>query len=83
MKELSQQFNETINLAILDRDEIIYLYSMGSDNTLKLDLRIGSNQPAYCAAVGESVISLLKRAGVRWLSARSKIKILYPLYYCQ
>lgn len=83
MKELSQQFNETINLAILDRDEIIYLYSMGSDNTLKLDLRIGSNQPAYCAAVGKSVISLLKRAGVRWLSARSKIKILYPLYYCQ
>jgi len=60
MKKLSQQFNETVNLAILDRDEITYLYSVGSDNTLKLDLKIGSNQPAYCCCRGESLISLFK-----------------------
>jgi DNA-binding IclR family transcriptional regulator len=59
MKELSQQFNETVNLAILDRDEITYLYSVGSDNTLRLDLKIGSNQPAYCAAVGKVLLAYL------------------------
>ncbi|TFB09232.1 IclR family transcriptional regulator [Candidatus Atribacteria bacterium MT.SAG.1] len=59
MKKLSRKFNETVNLAILDRDEIIYLYSMGSDNTLKLDLKIGSNQPAYCAAVGKVLLAYL------------------------
>ena len=59
MKELSQQFNETVNLAILERDEIIYVYSVGSDNTLKLDLRIGSNQPAYCAAIGKVLLAYL------------------------
>jgi len=59
MKKLSRKFNETVNLAILDRDKIIYLYIMGSDNTLKLDLRIGSNQPAYCAAVGKVLLAYL------------------------
>jgi len=57
MKELSQKFNETVNLAILDRDEITYLYSAGSDNTLRLDLKIGSNQPAYCTALGRVLLA--------------------------
>ncbi len=59
MRELSQQFNETVNLAILDGDEILYVYSVGSDNTLKLDLKIGSNQPAYCAAIGKVLLAYL------------------------
>lgn len=59
MKELSQQFNETVNLAILQGDKIIYVYSVGSDNTLKLNLRIGSNQPAYCAAIGKVLLAYL------------------------
>jgi len=65
MKELSQEFNETVNLAILDRDEITYLYSIGSDNTLRLDLKIGSNQPAYCAAVGKELANYLERVKLK------------------
>ncbi len=59
LQELSQKFNETVNLAILDKDEIIYLYSVGSNNTLKLDLKIGSRQPAYCAALGRILLANL------------------------
>jgi DNA-binding IclR family transcriptional regulator len=78
MKELSQQFNETINLAILDRDEIIYLYSVGSDNTLKLDLRIGSNQPAYCAAVGKVLLAYLSEQELDGYLQRIKLKSYTP-----
>jgi len=78
MKELSQQFNETINLAILDRDEIIYLYSVGSDNTLKLDLRIGSNQPAYCAAVGKVLLAYLSEQELDGYLQRVKLKSYTP-----
>jgi len=78
MKELSQQFNETINLAILDRDEIIYLYSVGSDNTLKLDLKIGSNQPAYCAAVGKVLLAYLSEQELDGYLQRVKLKSYTP-----
>ena len=78
MKELSRKFNETVNLAILDRDEIIYLYSMGSDNTLKLDLRIGSNQPAYCAAVGKVLLAYLSEQELDGYLQRVKLKSYTP-----
>ena len=74
MKKLSQQFNETTNLAIMDRDEIIYLYSVGSDNTLKLDLRIGSNQPAYCAAVGKVLLASLSEQDLADYLQRIQLK---------
>ena len=79
MKKLSQQFNETINLAIMDRDEIVYLYSVGSDNTLKIDLRIGSNQPAYCAAVGKVLLAYLSEKELDGYLQRVKLKP-YTLY---
>jgi len=79
MKEISRKFNEAVNLAILDRDEIIYLYSMGSDNTLKLDLRIGSNQPAYCAAVGKVLLASLSEQELDGYLQRVKLKS-YTLY---
>ncbi len=78
MKEISRRFNETVNLAILDRDEIIYLYSMGSDNTLKLDLRIGSNQPAYCAAVGKVLLASLGEQELDGYLQRAKLKSYTP-----
>jgi len=78
MKKLSQQFNETINLAIMDRDEIVYLYSVGSDNTLKLDLRIGSNQPAYCAAVGKVLLASLSEQELDGYLQRAKLKFYTP-----
>jgi len=78
MKELSQQFNETLNLAILNRDEITYLYSVGSDNTLKLDLKIGSNQPAYCAAVGKVLLAYLSEQEIDDYLRRVKLKSYTP-----
>ena len=78
MKKLSLKFNETVNLAILDRDEITYLYSVGSDNTLKLDLRIGSHQPAYCAAGGKILLAYLNEQELDGYLQRVKLKSYTP-----
>ena len=78
MKKLSQKFNETINLAVLDRDEIMYLHCVGSDNTLRLDLKIGSNQPAYCAAVGKVLLAYLSEQKLVSYLERIKLKSYTP-----
>ena len=78
MKKLSLKFNETINLAILDRDEITYLYSVGSDNTLKLDLTIGSHQPAYCAAGGKVLLAYLSEQELDGYLQRVKLESYTP-----
>ena len=78
MKNLSQKFNETVNLAILDRDEIMYLYSNGGDNTLKFDLKIGSHQPAYCAALGRVLLAYLPEEEIDRYLQRVELKAYTP-----
>jgi len=78
MKNLSQKFNETVNLAILDKDEIIYLYSNGGDNTLKFDLKIGSRQPAYCAALGRVLLAYLPEEEIDRYLQRLELKAYTP-----
>ena len=78
MKNLSQKFNETVNLAILDRDEIMYLYSNGGDNTLKFDLKIGSRQPAYCAALGRVLLAYLPEEEIDRYLQRVELKAYTP-----
>ena len=78
MRELSQRFNEAVSLAILDKDEIIYLYSVGSNNTLKLDLKIGSHQPAYCAALGRVLLANLSESTLNDYLNRIDLKAYTP-----
>jgi len=78
MKELSQQYNETVNLAILEGNEIIYIYTMEGDNTLKLDLKIGSKQPAYCAAIGKVLLAYLNESELDSYLHRVELKAFTP-----
>lgn len=78
LQELSQRFNEAVNLAILDKDEIIYLYSIGSNNTLRLDLKIGSHQPAYCAALGRVLLANMSESALNDYLNRIDLKAYTP-----
>ena len=78
MQKLSQKFNETANLAILDGDEILYIYNIEGNNTLKLDLRIGSHQPAYCAALGRVLLAYLKEEEINDYLERVELKSYTP-----
>jgi len=78
MKILSQKFNETVNLAVMDGDEILYIYSNGGDNTLKFDLKIGSHQPAYCAALGRILLAYLPDEEIDRFLQRIELKAYTP-----
>ena len=57
MEKLAQKYNEMVNLAILDRDKVVYLKSIESPHALKLDFKVGSSQPAYCTALGRVLLA--------------------------
>jgi DNA-binding IclR family transcriptional regulator len=78
MKILSQKFNETVNLAVMDGDEILYIHSNGGDNTLKFDLKIGSHQPAYCAALGRILLAYLPDEEIDRFLQRIELKAYTP-----
>ena len=74
MKALSKEFNETVNLAVLDGDEILYIYSDGGENTLKFDLKIGSHQPVYCAALGRVLLAYQPEENIDQYLQRIELK---------
>lgn len=53
MENLFVKSNETINLGILDNQDIVYLDKIVAKEPLRIELDIGIKVPAYCSALGK------------------------------
>jgi PcaR/PcaU/PobR family beta-ketoadipate pathway transcriptional regulator len=59
LEELSRDIGETVNLAILEDTEIVYVDRIKTEQILNINLNIGSKLPAYCASMGKSLLAFL------------------------
>jgi DNA-binding IclR family transcriptional regulator len=59
LEELSRQFRETINLAVLDGGGVVYIDKVESSETLRMDLAVGRKVPAHCTALGKVLLANL------------------------
>lgn len=59
LKELVEKFNETINLAVLDGNEVVYIDQVESKNVVKMMAKPGTRGPAYCTGAGKILLSKL------------------------
>lgn len=57
MERLASEYQEMVNLAVLEQAQIVYLHSIESPHALKLDFQVGSYQPAYCTALGRVLLA--------------------------
>ena len=62
LQGLSQQINETCNLAALDGNEIIYLDRIESNWPYRIHLPVGSHLPLHCTATGKLFLANMKAA---------------------
>ena len=63
MRELRDRFNETINLAELDGNEVVYIEMVESRRSLRTLAKIGKRDPAFCTAVGKSMLAFMPKKG--------------------
>ncbi len=59
MKMLALKYNETVNLALLDGTEIVYIDKIESSEPLRMGLRVGTRVPAHCSALGKALLAQL------------------------
>lgn len=64
MRRLQRQFNETVNLAVRDGGEIVYIDMVGSSRLLHAEARIGKRDPLYCTALGKAMLLTLGESEV-------------------
>ena len=74
MEKLAKKYNEAINLAQLQKDEIVYIHKIESDTTLKLDLKLGSRHPIYCTGLGKLLLAFLDEDARGAYLKRTKLK---------
>jgi len=66
LQQLSDETGRTVNMAILDRADIVYVERCRSSGAgqreIDLDLHVGSRLPAYCTSMGKVLLSYLEEA---------------------
>lgn len=55
----SQDYGETFNLAVLEKDQILYIDRVKTQSILTINLEIGSKLPAYCTSMGRVLLAWL------------------------
>jgi len=56
LRELSAQCGETVNLAVLDRDELVYIERIRTSQIVNINLHVGSRLPLYSTSLGRALI---------------------------
>ncbi|GAB6281022.1 MAG: IclR family transcriptional regulator [Thermovirga sp.] len=60
IEALAMSTRETVNLAVLDGRNIVYVDKVESTEVIKADLGVGKSFPAYATSLGKSILALLK-----------------------
>jgi IclR family KDG regulon transcriptional repressor len=71
LKALSEAFNETVYLTVLDRDQVFYVDCYESTKALRTFSTIGDRAPLYCTAVGKAILAFQPSEEVRRILAAS------------
>ena len=61
----SKAYGETFNLAILEKDQILYIDRIKTQSILTINLEIGAKLPAYCTSMGRVLLAWLPMADAR------------------
>ncbi len=72
LDRLAVRSRQTVNLAVLDGDEILYVAKRESPDPLRLTVEVGRCLPAYCTALGKAMLAFRPAAEVRRLFGRKK-----------
>jgi IclR family pca regulon transcriptional regulator len=59
LQHLSEETGHTVNMAILDGTEIVYVERVRGPSEIDLNLHVGSRLPAYCTSMGKVLLAYL------------------------
>ena len=67
LQELSKVADESVNLAILDANEAVYIEQIESNHNLRIFTEVGNRVPLHCTGVGKVFLAYMGQAEVERL----------------
>jgi IclR family transcriptional regulator, acetate operon repressor len=71
LEGLARELGESVNLAALDGDEVVYVAHVPSARSMRMFTEVGSRVAAHSTGVGKAMLAGLPEAEVRALAART------------
>jgi len=78
LKQTSREIGETVNLAILEGLDIVYVERIKTEQILNINLHVGSRLPAYCTSMGKAMMAFLPVDRLKELLKKVKLNPLTP-----
>jgi IclR family pca regulon transcriptional regulator len=76
LRALEQDTGETVNMAVLDGTDVVYLARVLSDRLITLRLTVGSRLPAYATSLGRAILAHLPEEEVESILDRTDMSSL-------
>ena len=74
----SKEVGETVNLAILDGTEIVYVERIRTEQILNINLHVGSRLPVHCTSMGKTMLAFLPEKRLGEVFKKMKLSCLTP-----
>ena len=74
LSRLMNDTKETIHLAVLDDDQVLYLDKVEGPHALRMPSRVGRYIPTYCTSLGKAMLSCLDDQEVKSILRRQTLK---------
>ncbi len=67
MRELQSRFEETVNLAVLEGDEVVYIEILESPRAFKMSSHVGGRELPHSTSLGKAMLAFLPEEAVKRL----------------
>lgn len=57
MQRLSEKYGDTVNLGVLERDQVLYLEIIEGTHSLRMNETVGSTAPIHATAIGKAILA--------------------------
>jgi DNA-binding IclR family transcriptional regulator len=78
MRDLAAEFDETVNLGILDNGFVVYLDKVESRELLRMDSGVGTTTPPHATALGKAMAAFLPPKDLSDLIAKTHFEAMTP-----
>jgi IclR family transcriptional regulator, KDG regulon repressor len=69
---------ETVHLAVLDEEQVLYLDKVEGPHALRMPSRVGRHIPTYCTSLGKAMLSCLEDHEVKRILRKQGLKAYTP-----
>jgi len=78
LERVTEQVHESCSLAVLERDEIVYIARSTAKRVMSVSLSVGSRLPSYCTSMGRVLLAALPEGSLAAFLDRLEVKALTP-----